>query len=105
MPGSKGDSLRLGIDQLDEPTIDAMDPTLLECQLRRHTKGFDAKPWTVHSLPPSKTQGKAIDAFLRDVEKRGDGGERVVYSTVMPDVEELMETWPVSLEEHLILVR
>lgn len=91
---------------LDEPGPIQSDPTILNLQLRQHSKQArthtaDATVGRVDHRDDGK--GKKINKWIQnitDIHKKQPPAS-VMYSKPMPDIETLMQEWPKEIEQHI----
>ena len=102
MPNPDGSKETLGIEVLDELSINMADKAVLEMryiQLKKTTKAVAMK---VHSIEGSSNP-KLIENWIKNV---GDLNTSrlpasINYSKPMPDFDKLMEEWPPVIEQTL----
>jgi intraflagellar transport protein 46 len=95
----------LGSTQLDEPTLNPSDPSILDLQLRALSKNQELEPMEVRSIENAEKNPKEIENWVRRIDdlNRSKPAPTVQYSRRMPDIETLMQVWPAELEDHLQL--
>ncbi|KAJ3262907.1 Intraflagellar transport protein 46 [Chytriomyces hyalinus] len=102
-PDQKPESL--GLSVLDEPSGKQSDPTVLDLHLRAVTKSIAPVPQVVRSIDSIslRTNTKPLDNWIRNVKElhAAKPAPSVHYSRRMPDIEDLMQVWPVEIEEAL----
>jgi len=103
-----GQDQGLGLAVLDEPCAAQSDPTVLDLQLRAISKTTTTKAVAVKQVGGGgAAAGKAIDSWINSITElhREKPPQSVNYSTVMPEIETLMQEWPTEFEELLSTVR
>jgi intraflagellar transport protein 46 len=99
----------LGLQVLDEPCAAQSDPAVLDLQLRAISKTTTTKAVAVKQVGGGSgaAAGKAIDSWIGSITElhREKPPQSVSYSTVMPEIETLMQEWPTEFEELLGSVR
>jgi intraflagellar transport protein 46 len=103
VPQPDGRPCTLGLSRLDEPTLNPSDPSILGLQLRSLSKHQNLEPMEVHSIENAEQNPKEIQNWISRIEdlSRSKPAPSVQYSRKMPDIEQLMQVWPVEFEEHL----
>lgn len=103
MPRPDGEQSGLGTTQLDEPTMNPSDPSILDLQLRGLSKNQDLQPMEVRSIEHAEKNPKEIDNWVKRIDNlnRTKPAPTVQYSRRMPDIEQLMQVWPAEFEEYL----
>jgi intraflagellar transport protein 46 len=103
MPRPDGKASGLGTSQLDEPTLNPSDPSILDLQLRSLSKNQDLQPMEVRSIENAEKNPKEIDNWVKRIDdlNRSKPAPTVQYSRRMPDIEQLMQVWPAEFEEFL----
>jgi len=103
IPQPDGKPCPLGLTKLDEPTLNPSDPSILGLQLRNLSKHQNLEPMDVHSIENAAQNTKEIQNWITRIEDlaRSKPAPSVQYSRKMPDIEQLMQVWPVEFEEHL----
>jgi len=95
----------LGLEVLDEPCADQADPTVLDLQLRSISKTSTTKAVAVKKVGGGGKEAatKAIDSWIASITElhRDKPPQSVNYSTMMPEIETLMQEWPTEFEELL----
>lgn len=98
----------IGIQCLDEPSLQQSDPTVLGLQLRAHTKSIPSSALrtdTVSSIDGGKLRKdpRPIEQWIQGVTKLRESQPAIAvnYSRALPDVETLMQVWPTEFEEVL----
>jgi intraflagellar transport protein 46 len=93
------------LEVLDEPCADQADPTVLDLQLRSISKTSTTKAVAVKKVGGGgkEAAAKAIDSWIGSITElhRDKPPQSVNYSTVMPEIETLMQEWPAEFEEML----
>ncbi|KAL0025406.1 hypothetical protein WJX79_005403 [Trebouxia sp. C0005] len=96
----------LGLKVLDEPAAVQSDPALLTMQLRQASKQAGVSSGAANMVAkvedPAKNSKRITDWIksIGDLQKGKPGGT-VHISNGMPDVEALMQQWPVEVEQKL----
>eukprot|EP00931_Biecheleriopsis_adriatica_P011061 TRINITY_DN112138_c0_g1_i1.p1 TRINITY_DN112138_c0_g1~~TRINITY_DN112138_c0_g1_i1.p1 ORF type:complete len:408 (+),score=73.64 TRINITY_DN112138_c0_g1_i1:120-1226(+) len=103
MPRPDGERGGLGMTRLDEPALNASDPSILDLQLRSLSKNQDLQPVEVRSIENAEKNPKEIDNWVKRIDNlnRSKPAPSVQYSRRMPDIEQLMQVWPAEFEEYL----
>jgi len=103
MPRPDGKPSLLGTAQLDEPTLNPSDPSILDLQLRSLSKKQDLQPMEVRSIENAEKCPKEIENWVNRISdlNRSKPAPTVQYSRRMPDIEQLMQVWPAEFEEYL----
>jgi intraflagellar transport protein 46 len=103
MPRPDGKTSGLGTAQLDEPTMNPSDPSILDFQLRSLSKNQDLQPMEVRSIENAEKCPKEIENWVKRIDdlNRTKPAPTVQYSRRMPDIEQLMQVWPAEFEEYL----
>lgn len=96
----------LGLKVLDEPAAVQSDPSLLTMQLRQTSKQAGASSGaasTVAKVEDPAKNSKRITDWIKSIGdlQKGKPGATVHISNGMPDVEALMQQWPVEVEQKL----
>lgn len=93
----------MGLAVIDEPSSNQSDATVLTLQLRAVTKSSGQQPVPVRSLEAADKNPKAIMGWIQSISDlhRHKPPPSVRYSKPMPDIEALMQIWPVQMEELL----
>jgi len=91
----------LGLEVLDEPCAAQSDPTILDLQLRSISKTTTSKAVAVKQVVGDTN--KTIDSWISSISDlhREKPPQTVNYSSMMPDIETLMQVWPPEFEELL----
>ena len=95
----------LGLTILDEPTIGTTDPQIMKMQLREKygvSSSTEADGF-IGFIKDLDNNQKALDQFLESYEEliRNRPAPSMVYTSQMPDIEEIMAEWPEELEKAL----
>jgi len=92
----------LGLSRLDEPCLNASDPTVLDLQLRSISKANYGEA-DVKGIENAEKNPKEISNWIARIEDlhRMKPPPTVHYAKRMPDVEQLMQVWPTDFEEYL----
>ncbi|XP_047033613.1 intraflagellar transport protein 46 homolog [Helicoverpa zea] len=94
----------LGLTVLDEPAAEQSDSALLHLQLRAISKTSSAKSTVLtKKIENAEKNSKAIERWIKDVSELhlSKPAPTVAYTSKMPDIDNLMEEWPESMEETL----
>ncbi|XP_075983313.1 intraflagellar transport 46 [Anticarsia gemmatalis] len=94
----------LGLTVLDEPATEQSDSALLHLQLRAISKTSSAKSTVLtKKIENAEKNAKAIERWIKDVSELhlSKPAPTVAYNNKMPDIDNLMEEWPESMEETL----
>ena len=99
-PDGKDDGLALAV--VDEPCTKQSDPTVLTLQLRANSRKSNLTPMAVKAVDPV-AEPKAIASWIENISEMHSRKPlpSVSYSRPMPDIEALMQEWPVEFEEAL----
>jgi intraflagellar transport protein 46 len=92
----------LGLSRLDEPCLNASDPTVLDLQLRSISKANYGEA-DVKGIENAEKNPKEISNWIARIEDlhRMKPPPTVHYAKRMPDVEQLMQVWPTDFEDYL----
>lgn len=103
IPRPDGKPSGLGKSQVDEPTLNPSDPSILDLQLRSLSKTRDLQPIEVRSIENADKFPKDIENWIRNIDElnRTKPAPTVQYSRRMPDIEQLMQVWPGEFEDYL----
>ncbi|XP_069033275.1 intraflagellar transport protein 46 homolog isoform X2 [Embiotoca jacksoni] len=102
-PDDKEDGL--GLLVLDEPSVKQSDPTVLSLWLSEETKQHGATELKkVTSVPGPQSNPRAVDRWVESIGAlhRSKPAASVQYGRPMPDIDSLMQEWPVEMEELLL---
>ncbi|EEB12209.1 conserved hypothetical protein [Pediculus humanus corporis] len=93
----------LGLNVLDEPSLQQSDPAVLQLQLRAVDKQLSAKAVIVKKIENAEKNSKAIKRWIKAI---GDlhsskPSQIVQFSKPMPNIDTLMQEWPTEFEEKL----
>lgn len=102
----------LGLKVLDEPALNQSDPTVLELQLRAHTKrallaaggsGSADGAMLVRALEQADKNPKEITKWIASITAlhKSKPAPQVRHTRPMPDAEALMQAWPAKFESVL----
>ncbi|KAJ8723690.1 hypothetical protein PYW07_007670 [Mythimna separata] len=94
----------LGLTVLDEPAAEQSDSALLHLQLRAISKTSSAKSTVLtKKIENPEKNSKAVERWIKDVSELhlSKPAPTVAYTSKMPDIDNLMEEWPESMEETL----
>ena len=94
---------KTGLTFLDEPAAKQSDPSVLDLQLRAISKRSSQKQAMVKKLDNNEKSAKSIDKWIKDISDlhRSKPPPSVHYSKPMPDIDWLMQEWPIEMEEVL----
>jgi len=93
----------LGLMQLDEPTLNPSDPSVLEIQYTQWHKKKSAAPISVRSIENAERNPKEVQQWINNINElhKSRPPQTVQYSKQMPDIEQLMQEWPSEMESVL----
>ncbi|CAG9789499.1 unnamed protein product [Diatraea saccharalis] len=94
----------LGLLVLDEPSSEQSDSALLHLQLRALSKTHAARSTLLtKKVENAEKNSKAIERWIKDVSELhlSKPPPTVMYTSKMPDIDNLMEEWPETMEETL----
>jgi intraflagellar transport protein 46 len=102
VPRPDGKESTLGLARLDEPCLNASDPTVLDLQLRSISKANYGEA-DVKGIENAEKNPKEIANWIARIEDlhRMKPPPTVHYAKRMPDIEPLMQVWPTDFEEYL----
>ena len=93
----------LGLNILDEPSIDQTNSQIYKMELRdkfvvNYENNIDGFIGFIENLENNQ---KSLDSFLDSIENiyRNRPPPTMVYTNIMPEIEDLMEPWPEQLEQ------
>ncbi|EEZ97358.1 intraflagellar transport protein 46 homolog [Tribolium castaneum] len=95
---------QLGLVVLDEPAANQSDPALLHLQLRAESvKTTNDSTVVVKKIDNVEKNAKIIDKWIKDISAlhKSKSFPAVRYTEPMPDLDELMQEWPESMEKQL----
>ena len=95
---------KIGLAVLDEPCTDQSDPAVLHLQLRSHMRSAGASRQTlVKRIEDAEKNGRSIDKWIDDINQlhRSKHPPAVHLARPMPDIDSLLQQWPVEVEERL----
>ncbi|KAF4523866.1 hypothetical protein B566_EDAN010184 [Ephemera danica] len=100
-PDNKEDGC--GLNFLDEPSGKQSDPAVLDLQLRALTKQSSARLAVVKRIEHAERNSRTVDKWIRDISDlhRSRPPPSVHYSKKMPDIDTLMQEWPITVEQRL----
>ncbi|CAF3780686.1 unnamed protein product [Rotaria magnacalcarata] len=102
-PDGKEDSLALAV--LDEPSSRQSDPHVLNLQLRYTSKQpiSTSLTNTIRRVSNADKNPKAIEEWVHNISKlqKAKTVDTIQYRKPMPDIDSLMQEWPVQFEELL----
>ncbi|KAI8913559.1 flagellar associated protein, partial [Gorgonomyces haynaldii] len=100
IPRPDTESELLGLADLDEPNIEQSDPAVLDLHLRAISK---SKTQTLVRSMDLNQSKQPLEQWIVQImqlhEKRPSF--KVNYEHAMPDIEQLMQAWPLEMEEAL----
>lgn len=101
VPRPDGVEEALGLVTLDEPTINPVDPSVLEMQYIQTRKQKQVVTIQVRSLEQAEQNPKQIEQWVNSVNElhKTRPPPTVEFSKNMPDVETLMQEWAPEMEE------
>eukprot|EP00921_Rhytidocystis_pertsovi_P023671 GHVQ01037952.1.p1 GENE.GHVQ01037952.1~~GHVQ01037952.1.p1 ORF type:complete len:615 (-),score=118.40 GHVQ01037952.1:685-2529(-) len=104
IPRPDGKEDNIGLYQLDEPTVKASDPAVLNLQLRIRSKQSNMKPLKIESTPNAHQHKKEVNNWINSINQlhRSRPPAVVRFTRPMPEIETLMQEWPHELETHLM---
>jgi len=93
----------LGLTVLDEPSAKQSDPSVLDLQLRAVMKQSAQKSVVIKKIESGEKNSKAIDKWIKDISDlhRSKPPPTVHYNKPMPDLDQLMQEWPLEFENLL----
>ncbi|CAH0728612.1 unnamed protein product, partial [Brenthis ino] len=94
----------LGLTVLDEPAAEQSDSALLHLQLRAISKTTSAKSTVLtRKIDSAEKNPKAIERWIKDVSELHSAkpAPTFTYTCKMPDIDNLMEEWPDTMEDTL----
>jgi len=93
----------LGLTVLDEPSAKQSDPSVLDLQLRAVMKQSAQKSVVIKKIESGEKNSKAIDKWIKDISDlhRSKPPPTVHYNKPMPDLDQLMQEWPLDFENLL----
>jgi intraflagellar transport protein 46 len=102
VPRPDGKESTLGLSRLDEPCLNASDPTVLDLQLRSISKANYGEA-DVKGIDNAEKNPKEIANWIARIEDlhRMKPPPTVHYAKRMPDIEQLMQVWPTEFEEYI----
>mmetsp|Transcript_5225 Transcript_5225/g.13159 ORF Transcript_5225/g.13159 Transcript_5225/m.13159 type:complete len:392 (+) Transcript_5225:208-1383(+) len=103
IPRADGKKDSLGLTVLDEPAAQQTDPTVLDLQLRAISTQATLQPTVVPSIELASQNPQKITTWIQNISElhKSNPPPNVVYTKNMPDIEALMQVWPVEMEEAL----
>ena len=109
VPRPDGKVDRLGVTRLDEPRAAESDGALLTLQLKKALKVDvleeveDKSSVGVRRLHQAHQHPEEINKWIEDVNKMHADLPlpSIQYSRRMPDIDQLMQVWPIEVEAHL----
>ncbi|XP_012058549.1 PREDICTED: intraflagellar transport protein 46 homolog [Atta cephalotes] len=105
IPRPDGVEDKIGLTVLDEPCTDQSDPAVLHLQLRNHSRspGAATRQAFVKRIEDAERNSKSIDKWINDMNQlhRSKHPPGVQLNYAMPDIDGLMQQWPLQVEEKL----
>ncbi|XP_078035415.1 intraflagellar transport 46 [Augochlora pura] len=104
IPRPDGVDDKVGLTVLDEPCTNQSDPAVLHLQLRSHMRSAGAARQTVvKRIEDAEKNTKSIDKWIDDINQlhRSKHPPAVHLTKPMPDIDSLLQQWPVEVEERL----
>ncbi|XP_076381565.1 intraflagellar transport 46 [Megalopta genalis] len=104
IPRPDGVEDKIGLTVLDEPCTNQSDPAVLHLQLRSHMRSAGAARQTVvKRIEDAEKNAKSIDKWIDDINQlhRSKHPPAVHLTKPMPDIDSLLQQWPVEVEERL----
>ena len=92
---------KTGLTFLDEPAAKQSDPSVLDLQLRAISKRSSQKQALVKKVDNTEKSAKSIDKWIKDISDlhRSKPPPSVHYSKPMPDIDWLMQEWPIGKDQ------
>lgn len=96
----------LGLVILDEPSISQSNPQVLKMELREQygiTSPGNESDGYIGFIENAQKNRKALDSFLESIEEihRNRPPPNLIYTSQMPEMEDLMEPWDDTFEDTL----
>ncbi|OHT06844.1 hypothetical protein TRFO_25095 [Tritrichomonas foetus] len=106
VPRPDGEMDDLGLVILDEPSISQSNPQILRMELREQygiTSAANEGDAYIGFIEDPQNNRKALTSWLESIEEihRNRPPPTFIYSSKMPELEQLMEPWPEEFEETL----
>ena len=106
VPRPDGEVDDLGLVILDEPSISQSNPQVLRMELREQygiTSPGNESDGYIGFIEDVQKNRKALDSWLESIEEihRNRPPPKLIYSSPMPELEDLMEPWDETFEETL----
>lgn len=106
VPRPDSDLDELGLVYLDEPSIAQSNPQVLKMELREKynlSSPENQGDAYIGCIEDPQKNSKALNSWLESIEEihRNRPPPIVIYSSKMPELEELMEVWPPKFEDTL----
>ncbi|VDK79148.1 unnamed protein product [Litomosoides sigmodontis] len=96
----------LGLVLLDEPAMEQSDPIILNLKMRKELKGCANAP--VEDVPVKRLERadkniEEIEHWISSIKEinRSKPPDTVIYGKPMPNIEHLMQEWPIEVENLL----
>lgn len=101
MPKPDGSKEDLGIQVLDEPSLNHEEKTVLELKYIQSKNVLRTEPITVDSIKNADKKPKEIQRWIHSVQDlhKGRPPPTVNYTKQMPDSDLLMSEWPQEMEQ------
>lgn len=101
-----GDFEELGLTIVDEPSIAQSNPQILKMELREKygvATPANATDGYIGAIEDAKSNNKALLSWLESLEEihRSRPPQEFMFTSSMPEVDELMEPWSEKMEEVL----
>nr|SVE75446.1 EOG090X0FP3 [Daphnia dolichocephala] len=92
----------LGLTQIDEPSLNQSDPSVLDLRLRSIYKQSSAKKTVARNVEEGN-KVKAIEKWIKDINElhRSKPLPTVNYNKPLPDIDTLLQEWNPDVEEVL----
>jgi len=93
----------LGLKFLDEPSATQSDPTVLELQLRAMSKKQQYGDVAVRSIENAAKSPALVEKWIANIQDlhRSKPPPQVHYKRNMPDMDALLDIWPMEFEQVL----
>lgn len=105
VPRPDGVEDKIGLTVLDEPCTNQSDPAVLHLQLRNHSRsaGAAARQAVIKRIEDAERNSKSIDKWIDDMNQlhRSKHLPGVHLNHAMPDIDGLMQQWPLQMEDKL----
>lgn len=103
MPKPDGAEEDLGITVLDEPSLNHVDPSVLEMKYIQKKQTGKKVEISIRNIENAEKNPKDIQNWIKNVAELHEGRPpaTVQYTKVMPNFDNLMEVWPPQVENIL----